>query len=389
MSELGLGIDDDNDDDGLQHDEHRRDHRSHRKARGWGVPGCLAVLVALAILVGGGYYALTTGVGALKDRLSGPEDYPGPGAGQVLVEVHKGDSGADIGNTLKSKGVVKSVDAFTQAFSANSLAQGIQVGFYELRKQMKASDAVDFLVDPANLIQDSVTIPEGLRVVDIVAILADKTDFTKKQFTKVLDSPGELGLPSYADGDPEGYLFPATYAFPPKSTPTSMLKAMVDRWKQAATDADLEGAASQLGYTPKELMIVASLVEAEARGNDMAKVARVIYNRLEGNETDGLLQIDATINYAMDRQLGVGLTLEDLNYDSPYNTYQNAGLPPGPIEAPGDAAIEAATHPADGDWFYYVTVNLKTGETKFTSDYDQFLQYKAEFKHYCETSDAC
>jgi UPF0755 protein len=389
MSELGLGIDDDNDDDGLQHDEHRRDHRSHRKARGWGVPGCLAVLVALAILVGGGYYALTTGVGALKDRLSGPEDYPGPGTGQVLVEVHKGDSGADIGNTLKSKGVVKSVDAFTQAFSANSLAQGIQVGFYELRKQMKASDAVDFLVDPANLIQDSVTIPEGLRVVDIVAILADKTDFTKKQFTKVLDSPGELGLPSYADGDPEGYLFPATYAFPPKSTPTSMLKAMVDRWKQAATDADLEGAASQLGYTPKELMIVASLVEAEARGNDMAKVARVIYNRLEGNETDGLLQIDATINYAMDRQLGVGLTLEDLNYDSPYNTYQNAGLPPGPIEAPGDAAIEAATHPADGDWFYYVTVNLKTGETKFTSVYDQFLQYKAEFKHYCETSDAC
>ena len=209
------------------------------------------MLVALALLVGGGYFAVTKGVDGIKGLFAGPEDYPGPGTGQVLVEVQEGDSGGEIGNTLKDMGVVKSVDAFTDALAANEGAQSIQVGFYQLKKEMKASDAVDVLVEPDNVIRNSVTIPEGLRVVDIVEILADKTDFSKKRFNKVLDSPDELGLPSYARGNAEGYLFPATYAFPPNSTPTTMLKAMVDRWKQAAEDADLEGISEELGYSPK------------------------------------------------------------------------------------------------------------------------------------------
>ena len=213
------------------------------------------MLVALGLLIGGGYFAVTKGVDGIKGLFAGPEDYPGPGTGQVLVEVHEGDSGGEIGNTLKDMGVVKSVDAFTDALASNEGSQSIQVGFYQLKKEMKASDAVDVLVEPDNLIRNSVTIPEGLRVVDIVEILADKTDFSKKRFNKVLDSPDELGLPSYARGNAEGYLFPATYAFPPNSTPTTMLKAMVDRWKQAAEDADLEGVSKELGYSPKELMI--------------------------------------------------------------------------------------------------------------------------------------
>ena len=165
-----------------------------------------------------------------------------------------------------------------------------------------------------------------------------------------------------------------------------MLTAMVDRWEQAASEADLESAAAELGYTPAELMTVASLVESEAaRDEDRAKVARVIYNRLEGDETNGLLQIDATVNYAADQELGAVPTTEDLEIDSPYNTYKNPGLPPTPIEAPGDAAIEAAAHPAEGDWYYYVTVNLRTGETKFAETYDEFLGYKDELREYCET----
>ena len=123
---------------------------------------------------------------------------------------------------------------------------------------------------------------------------------------------------------------------------------------------------------------------------DRFKVARVIYNRLETDATNGLLQIDAAVNYAHDRDLGVGLTLEDLEIDSPYNTYKNPGLPPTPIEAPGDKAIEAAANPAKGPWVYYVTVNLRTGETKFTEDYDEFLRFKQEFKDYCANeSDNC
>ncbi|WP_372727052.1 endolytic transglycosylase MltG [Nocardioides sp.] len=350
---------------------------------------CLAVLVALAIVLGGGYFAFTKGVELLSDRFSSAEDFEGPGRGKVVFEVESGDSVAAMGRNLKDLGVIASVEAFTDAAAGEERATAIQVGFYPMKKEMAAADALAILIDPSNLVKSTVTIPEGLRVVDILDILADKTDFKREAFVKALRKPQALGLPSYAGGNAEGYLFPSTYDVGPKATPRSILKAMVDRWKQAAAQADLEGAAEALGYTPAELMIVASLVEAEGRGDDMGKIARVIYNRLEGNETNGLLQIDATINYAMERSLGVGLSLEDLKVDSPYNTYQNTGLPPTPIEAPGDAAIAAAANPTEGDWFYYVTVDLRTGETKFAETYDEFLGYKREFQKYCETSDAC
>jgi UPF0755 protein len=162
---------------------------------------------------------------------------------------------------------------------------------------------------------------------------------------------------------------------------------MVARWEQAATDNDLEAGAEALGYSPQEIMTIASLIEAEGRGEYRVKIARVIYNRLEidPNPAAGFLQIDATVNYALDRELVAVPTSEDLEVDSPYNTYANKGLPPGPIEAPGDASIQAALHPAEGPWFFYVTVNLKTGETKFTDDYDEFLQFKQELQEYCET----
>ena len=106
--------------------------------------------------------------------------------------------------------------------------------------------------------------------------------------------------------------------------------------------------------------------------------------------TNGLLQIDATVNYALDRSLIAVPTEDDTKVDSPYNTYANTGLPPGPIEAPGDDAIEAAAHPADGNWLFYVTVNLATAETKFTDSYQEFLEFKQELRDYCETkSDRC
>jgi len=169
-----------------------------------------------------------------------------------------------------------------------------------------------------------------------------------------------------------------------------VLSAMVTRWRQAADKADLEGNAERLGYTPGELMIVASLVEAEAnRKQDRGKVARVIYNRLETDETGGLLQIDATVNYALGRDLGLQLTEEQLQVDSPYNTRRYPGLPPGPIESPGDQAIAAAANPPTGPWLYYATVNLDTGETKFTGDYNEFLQFRRELEAYCSESERC
>ncbi len=357
------------------------------------LPGCLAVLVALALVVGGFYFAVTKGVDFLRDQFADPADYAGPGKGRVTFQVESGDSVAEMGRGLKDAGVVASVQAFLNAAAAEPGASAIQVGFYQFKKQMAAADAVDILLDPENILKNTITIPEGLRVVDIVELLAKKSDFSKKQFQGVLDKPDKLGLPDYAEGNAEGYLFPSTYDFGPDATPTSILVAMVDRWEQAADEANLEEAAAELGYTPHELMTVASLVEAEAsRQEDRGKVARVIYNRIENPGTAGtvgLLQIDATINFAIGRDLGFAISPEDRAFESPYNTYVSEGLPPGPIEAPGDAAIAAAANPSEGDWYYYVTVNLRTGETKFAETYDEFLTYDNEFDAYCETSDAC
>ena len=168
---------------------------------------------------------------------------------------------------------------------------------------------------------------------------------------------------------------------------------MVSRWSQSAGDLGLEEKAAALGYTPAEVMTIASLVEAEAKLDpDFGKVARVIYNRLDipnDSDTNGLLQIDASVNYGLQQDLGVALTTDQLQQDTPYNTYTRAGLPPTPIEAPGDKAIEAALNPTPGDWYFYVTVDLATAETKFAETYDEFLTYKAELDDYCTTSDAC
>lgn len=362
---------------------------SRKKKRGFS--GCLAVIVAFAIVVGGAYVVGNKGYHYLKDHLSSAEDYPGPGHGQVLFQVKSGDSVSEIGRELKAKGVVASVEAFQDAANGKT---GIQVGYYDLKKKMAAQDAFNVLINPSKIITTAVTIPEGLRVEDTVKILAAKTKFSTAQFDKALQDTSALGLPSYANGNPEGYLFPSTYGFGPKDQPIDMLKAMVDRWRQAAQEDDLIAGAKAQGKTPAEIMTIASLIQAEGRGSDMPKISRVIYNRLDGpgdkGGTNGLLQIDATVNFALNRTGVVAVTTDEIhNTQSPYNTYLHPGLPPGPINSPGDEAIKAALNPADGPWYYYVTVNLKTGETKFTDNYDTFLQYRQELAQYCETSSAC
>jgi UPF0755 protein len=172
-----------------------------------------------------------------------------------------------------------------------------------------------------------------------------------------------------------------------------MLKDMVDRWKQAATDDGLVSGAQRVGKTPAEVMTIASLIQVEGRGSDMPKISRVIYNRLDGpgdkEGTLGKLQIDATVNYALHRKGVVAVTEADTQVDSPYNTYLHAGLPPGPIDSPGDEAIKAALNPSPGDWYYYLTVNLRTGETKFGKTYQEFLGFKQEYAQYCTTSSRC
>ena len=366
-----------------------------RRRKGRGAKGCIAVLVALAVLLGGFYFGLTKGVSWVADQFQGPEDYPGPGTGSVEFTVNEGDVVAEIGRNLKAEGVTASVQAFIDAAAGEPASSGIQVGDYELQKEMKAADALEVLIDPDNMISfPTVTIPEGLRLVDIVSTLAENTDIPEAAWNRALQQPDKLGLPDYAEGNAEGYVFPATYEIKPGQRPVRILKMMVDRWREAADQAGLEEKAAELGKTPGELMIIASLIEAEGRGDDMPKIARVIYNRLDGpgdkGGTNGTLGIDASNAYGLGLSGTTALTTEQLAVDTPYDTRRRAGLPPTPIEAPGDDAIEAAANPADGPWYYYVTVNLETGETKFYEEYEDFLVGRDEYLAYCETSsDRC
>ncbi len=152
-----------------------------------------------------------------------------------------------------------------------------------------------------------------------------------------------------------------------------MLRQLVARFRTAADEVGLES--GQL--SPYETVVVASIIEGEARRpGDFPKVARVIYNRLERGMR---LEMDSTVNYALNADKEI-VTYEDLGVDSPYNTYRHDGLPPTPINSPGERALRAAIRPADGDWLYFVTVRTETGETKFADDYDEFLRYKQELR---------
>jgi UPF0755 protein len=331
------------------------------------------VLILLALLIGGawvGVRVLGLSIGGL-----GSDDYPGPGSGEVVVEVNAGDTSSAIAATLEGADVVASAQAFIDVASADERALGIQPGFYSLRRQMSAEGALELLLDPASKVQTEVTIPEGLRVDDTIKRLAAASDIPKKDFAKALQDPKSLKLPDYAQGSAEGFLFPATYTFDPGASAKDMLKAMVKRYRQAARESGLEDGAAAMGYTPREALTVASLVQAEVAVRDFGKASRVIRNRLDQGMTLGL---DSTVNYALNSD---DLTLENdqLQVDSPYNTYVNPGLPPGPINSPGQAAMEAAVNPPQGDWLYFIAVAPGSDKTRFTSSYDEFLTFKDQF----------
>ncbi|MGH9004636.1 MAG: endolytic transglycosylase MltG, partial [Acidimicrobiia bacterium] len=223
-------------------------------------------------------------------------------------------------------------------------------------------------------VQGRVVVPEGSRLAEVVGIIARSSDIPRKEVVAALGDDAAIGLPPYAEGHPEGYLFPATYVVDPGTTASSLVRQMVGRFHQAAEGVGLESRGKALGVTPAEAVVVASLVEGEARhAEDFGKVARVVYNRLD----EGMrLQFDSTINYALDADKTT-VSLQDLEANSPYNTYRHTGLPPGPISSPGEAALEAALDPPKGDWLYFVTVD-DAGTTKFTSDYQEFLRFKEE-----------
>jgi UPF0755 protein len=339
----------------------------HRSTWGKRIVGLVAVVVTVIMVL------------LSVSLLRGPDestDYAGSGTGEVTVVVTRGDTLTEIGGKLQEAGVVLSSDSFVNAAAVDERAGSIGPGRYTLRKQMSSIAALELMLDPASRADSRLVLPEGLRLEQTVSVAAEATRLPKSDFQKVLQDPAQLDLPSWAKNRPEGFMFPASYDLTGDETARSVLRTLVKRFDQASSDVGLEEGAAAVGLTPYQVLVVASLLQAEVSPPDFDKAARVIYNRLD---QDMPLQLDSTVSYAL------GLTDIQLNEDqlkttSPYNTYVRRGLPPRPINSPGEAALEAALSPAKGKWLYFVSVDPRTDETKFARTYDRFLKLKQEFQ---------
>ncbi len=336
------------------------------------------------VVVGAGLIAslaIIYGIYSLLGAGSESNDYVGSGTGSVSVTVSRGESLTQIGTTLQAAGVVKSVKIFTSVAADNEQSGAIGPGVYAMRLQMSGESALLLMLDPASRAVSRLALPEGLRLGETIALAASATGLPATDFEQVLENPDALALPSWAESRPEGFLFPATYDLVGDENAESILNALVKRFNESAISIDLESRAAQAGRNPYEVLTVASLLEGEVTPEDFAKVAAVVYNRLEAKMP---LQLDSTVSYA----LGIDeleLSADQLKTDSPYNTYEVTGLPPTPINSPGEAALEAALSPARGKWLYFVTVNPDTGETKFAKTFERFLKLKTEYRAYLDS----
>ncbi|UUU43401.1 endolytic transglycosylase MltG [Streptomyces sp. NBC_00162] len=216
-------------------------------------------------------------------------------------------------------------------------------------------------------------IPEGWRAQQVYAAI-DRELKLPPGSTKSAVATAGLALPAEAKGNPEGYLFPATYPVTSQSTPAVLLAYMVRTANEKlATKAVADGGKAH-GMTPYQTATLASIIEAEADSRaDMGKVARVVHNRLAKSMP---LQMDSTINYALNRST-LDTTLSDTRIDSPFNSYERQGLPPTPIDSPGLEAMTAAVAPTPGDWLFFVTV--KPGDTRFSATYEEHKKHVADF----------
>lgn len=329
----------------------------------------LAILALLVVVPFAGVNAYMRSVGVWG------ESNPGK---TVTVEIPEGTSTKEIGKILADAGVIKSTTGWRIMLFLGDGDADVLAGTYTLHTGLTAGDALAALTEtgPTGPKFVNVTFPEGSWIVDFARILGDSTNISTKEFMAAIGS-GKVksSLVPPSAGTLEGALFPSTYQIVEDDTALSVAKRLVAEMEKQVATVDMSEAA-EVNLTPYDILIVASMIEAETRvDEERPMVARVIYNRLKQGIALG---IDATVLYALGEHKDE-LTESDLAIDSPYNTRIVQGLPPTPIGAPGLASIEAAAHPADGDWLYYVLGDCD-GNHNFSSDYDQFLRDKAAYQ---------
>jgi UPF0755 protein len=350
--------------------EMRRQREHPRNTR---LRAIIIVFVVLGIVAGGGYFSYTKiRSWAAARNSSGTQiaDYPGPGSGSVRISVANGDDSTQVAKKLKDADVIKSEAAFTAAVTANSST--LYPGIYTLKLHMAAIDVVKILSDQSKA-TGFLEVRSGERASDIIANAASLSGISKSDFQSIVDKGGVGILPPEAGGKFEGWLEPGSYDVKSIGSAEGIMKAMVSK-----RVAQLDAMGAPTGAQREKLLTIASIAESEVNSQEYyGKVVRVILNRLAKNMNLGM---DTTVAY------GLGISADKLTDDmlangsNPYNTRVNAGLPPTPISNPSDDVLKDAMNPPAGDWLYFVTTNLNTGETKFATTEDEFWKIRDEYK---------
>ena len=285
---------------------------------------------------------------------------------EVTIEIPDGATGSQIASILFESGVVKSSQAYFRVAVGDVRSQKVAPGSHRLTLKISARQALDQLLDP-DRIPNLIRVAEGAWKSEVQKAFINY-GFTKQEASKAFSS---LKLPQ-GFSNSEGLIFPAQYSFPQGISAQSAAQSMIDRFSD-----DLYGKKLLQGnkdFSAKQLLTIASIVQAESTNEDFSKVARVIYNRLRIGMP---LQMDSTVHFIMQARGDIFLSRKSTTLNSPYNTYRKFGLPPGPICSPSSDAIKATLEPIQGDWLYFITV--APGDTRFTASFDEFSSWKVEY----------
>lgn len=359
------------------------DHGGARPPRKKRRRGCLVALIIVLVILGGiaaaGAWVLNT-YGDKIAELTGtgaPKDWePGIATGETTVTISEGDTGQPVSTALFEAGVTRTEDVFYDYLISEGLNPPFYPGVYKLQKKMTAEAALEALSDDANRMENTVSMSEGATIVSSLPSMAESLGLPLADFEAAVADPAAYGVSAQ---NLEGWLFPAVYTFDPEVTATQVIQRMVDRTRESLAAAGVPDDQAQ------RVLTVASIIQREGRTSDFDKVARVIENRLA---IDMMLQMDSTAQYGYGslHEGVVSSSAEALADDNPWNTYVHTGLPATPIASPGDAAINAAMHPADGPWLYFVTIDLSTGETQFSETYAEHQAGIEKWQEWCRAN---
>lgn len=343
--------------------------------------GCLVALIIVLAVLGGlaaaGVWAMNTYGDKISDALGWgePADWePGLATGEVLVTVKEGDTGSPVSTALYEAGVTRTETVFYDYLVDEGIAVTFYPGNYRLQEKMTAEAALEALQNPENKLENSANVGEGATIESTLPGISESLGIPLADLEAAVADPSVYGVTAQTL---EGWLFPAVYTFDPGVTAQQVIQRMVDRTHESLDNAGVPAEDAQ------RILTIASIIQREGLTADFPKVSRVIQNRLD---IDMKLQMDSTAQYGYGsmHEGVVSSSAEALEDPNDWNTYVHTGLPITPIASASDKAIDAAMHPADGPWLYFVTINLETGETQFSETYEEHLRGVEKWGQWCE-----